>query len=31
MDILFLIVTLLFFATSFGLVWLCDRLAGGKA
>jgi hypothetical protein len=31
MDILFLIVTLLFFAASFGFVWLCDRLDGGKA
>ena len=31
MDILFLIITLLFFAASWGFVKLCERLMGGKA
>jgi len=31
MDLVFLIVTLLFFALSWGLVKLCERLMGGKA
>ena len=31
MDILFLIVTLLFFAASWGFIRLCERLMGGKA
>ncbi len=31
MDIVYVVVTLLFFAVSFGLVLLCDRLYGGEA
>lgn len=31
MDLGFLIVTLLFFALSWGFVKLCERLTGGKA
>ncbi len=31
MDILFLIVTLLFFAAAWGFVKLCERLMGGKS
>ncbi len=31
MDLVFLIVTLLFFAAAWGFVKLCDRLMGGKA
>ena len=31
MDFIFLIVTLLFFAASWGFVKLCERLLGGKA
>ncbi len=31
MDIVYVVVTLLFFAVSFSLVLLCDRLYGGKA
>lgn len=31
MDILYLIMTLLFFAASWGFVKLCERLMGGKA
>jgi hypothetical protein len=30
MDIVFLIVTLLFFAASWGLVKLCERLMGDQ-
>ncbi|CAG0934417.1 hypothetical protein TFLX_03486 [Thermoflexales bacterium] len=31
MDIVFLIITLLFFAASWGFVKLCERLRGGHA
>jgi hypothetical protein len=31
MDILFLIITLLFFAASWGFIRLCERLMGGQA
>ncbi len=31
MDIVFLIVTLLFFAASWGFVKACERLMGGKS
>ena len=31
MDFIFLIVTLLFFAASWGFVKLCERLMGGEA
>jgi hypothetical protein len=31
MDVLFLIVTLLFFAASWGVVKVCERLMGGTA
>jgi len=31
MDFIFLFVTLLFFAASWGFVKLCERLMGGKA
>jgi hypothetical protein len=31
MDMAYLVITLLFFAVSFSLVLLCDRLYGGKA
>jgi hypothetical protein len=31
MDIVFLIITLLFFAASWGFVKLCERLMGGEA
>ena len=31
MDFIFLIVTLLFFAASWGFVKLCERLMGGQA
>ncbi len=31
MDIVFLIVTLLFFAASWGFVKVCERLMGGKS
>ncbi len=31
MDIVFLIITLLFFAASWGFVKLCERLMGGQA
>ena len=31
MDFVFLIVILLFFAASWGLVKLCERLMGGQA
>ncbi len=29
MDIVYLVITVLFFAVSFGFVLLCDRLYGG--
>jgi hypothetical protein len=31
MDVVFVVVTLLFFALSFGLIKLCERLMGGEA
>jgi len=31
MDIVYVVITILFFAVSFSLVRLCDRLYGGKA
>ena len=31
MDIVFLIITLLFFAASWGFVKVCERLMGGQA
>ncbi len=31
MDVVFVVVTLLFFAASWGFVKLCERLMGGKA
>ncbi len=31
MDIVFLAVTVLFFAASFGFIRLCERLMGGEA
>ncbi len=31
MDILFLVITLLFFAASWGFVKLCERLMGDQA
>ena len=31
MDIVFLIITLLFFTASWGFVKLCERLMGGNA
>jgi hypothetical protein len=30
MDIVYVVITVLFFAVSFSLVLLCDRLYGGK-
>jgi hypothetical protein len=31
MDMLFLVVTLLFFAAAWGFIRLCERLMGGQA
>jgi len=31
MDVVFVVITFLFFALSFGLIKVCERLMGGEA
>jgi hypothetical protein len=31
MDIIYVALTLVFFASSWGLIWFCERLMGGQS